>query len=429
VTNQEAASIDNNKTVNFNRRGEYGSAMNALFLFANASIQGTATLLSAMKSPAVQKMIAGVVAAGFAQEMLAALIFPAPDDKDDKDKSGLSGYDQIKEWEKQGNMIIPYGSRPGDYWKLPMPYGYSFFHNIGRLSAAYLRGAPEETGKPVTAARTIAKLTASLGQNFLPVSLIPTIGQPFLEVATNTNWQGNKIMPDKFPGDKTPDAYRQFESVSVLSPPIAQALNSMTGGDAYQAGEIDISPESIDHVVSFFMGGALNKVGELISTGTKLGKEALGLAAEDPQMTAANIPFIRRVVGSASPWQLKDITYRRIDEVDTVNKRVDGALDDLKAARDPADKAAIRVSLQRLRKENRAILGLDKEATAMQRQLGKMRKERLAILGSNQPAATKRERTAKLREREQQQMVRFNRLYFNALRRDQAKPQALAPAA
>ncbi|EOS6249820.1 LPD5 domain-containing protein, partial [Escherichia coli] len=42
LSRQQAASLAKNMTVNFNRRGEQGALMNSLYMFANASIQGTA---------------------------------------------------------------------------------------------------------------------------------------------------------------------------------------------------------------------------------------------------------------------------------------------------------------------------------------------------------------------------------------------------
>ncbi|EHQ5579927.1 hypothetical protein KUU88_004670, partial [Escherichia coli] len=45
LSRQQAASLAKNMTVNFNRRGEQGMLMNSLYMFANASIQGTANLV------------------------------------------------------------------------------------------------------------------------------------------------------------------------------------------------------------------------------------------------------------------------------------------------------------------------------------------------------------------------------------------------
>jgi hypothetical protein len=153
VAAPRAASVAKNLTVNFSRRGEAGAALNALYMFYNASVQGTAVMASALRSPKVRKLVYAVVAMGAAQE-LAGMMIPPPDD--DKDGLGMSMYDRIPEWVKQRNIIVPYGPDPGDFVTIRMPYGYNLFHNIGRLTVAWLRGAREMTGRPVTLAETLA---------------------------------------------------------------------------------------------------------------------------------------------------------------------------------------------------------------------------------------------------------------------------------
>lgn len=48
LSRAQAASLAKNMTVNFNRRGEMGTTLNALYMFANASVQGTANMLRAL---------------------------------------------------------------------------------------------------------------------------------------------------------------------------------------------------------------------------------------------------------------------------------------------------------------------------------------------------------------------------------------------
>ena len=50
MTEPDAASLAKNLTVNFNRKGELGPAMNALYMFANAGVQGSARILGALKN-------------------------------------------------------------------------------------------------------------------------------------------------------------------------------------------------------------------------------------------------------------------------------------------------------------------------------------------------------------------------------------------
>ena len=73
-TPARAAQAARNVTVNFAKTGEYGRILNSMYLFYNASIQGTfAALQAATKSRKVRTMWAGIIAYGLMQDQLAAL--------------------------------------------------------------------------------------------------------------------------------------------------------------------------------------------------------------------------------------------------------------------------------------------------------------------------------------------------------------------
>ena len=51
ISKKQASSLAKNLTVNFNRKGEWGNTVNSLYMFANASVQGTANMLRAVATP------------------------------------------------------------------------------------------------------------------------------------------------------------------------------------------------------------------------------------------------------------------------------------------------------------------------------------------------------------------------------------------
>ncbi|MCK4881482.1 MAG: hypothetical protein KAS92_00500, partial [Candidatus Omnitrophica bacterium] len=62
ISEAKAARIAKELTVNFNRKGNAGQAINALYLFYNASIQGSARIIvAAAKSPKIRKLILSTV--------------------------------------------------------------------------------------------------------------------------------------------------------------------------------------------------------------------------------------------------------------------------------------------------------------------------------------------------------------------------------
>ena len=93
---RRAADIARNLTVNFSQKGEKGAALNSLYLFFNASVQGTVRLFQAMfQRPTgkkgftrVQKIAGGIMMFSFTQAILNAML--AGDDED-----GVNRYRQI----------------------------------------------------------------------------------------------------------------------------------------------------------------------------------------------------------------------------------------------------------------------------------------------------------------------------------------------
>jgi len=121
VSRKKAAELAKNLTVNFNRKGEIGQTMNALYMFFNASVQGTMTFARAIGTlkevdgkktlNAAQKVGLAAAAAAFG---LAALNREMAGEDDD----GENWYDKVPDWVKERNIVIMksmVGGEPGEY--------------------------------------------------------------------------------------------------------------------------------------------------------------------------------------------------------------------------------------------------------------------------------------------------------------------------
>lgn len=359
MSKQAAASLAKNLTVNFNRRGTFGPAMNAAYLFYNASVQGTVRLLTALRSKRARRLLYGVMASGAAVEMLNAMVSGYDDDEE-------SYYDKIPHYEKERNLII---MMPGSkqYVKIPLPYGYNVFWEGGRTAAEIARRG----GKSWQESAFNLFLTAA--NSFNPVggadSLInlvaPTVMDPIVDLEMNEDFTGAPIMPEQNPFDSPePDHNRYFSSVEPHWKEVAHTLNKLSGGDDVVPGSVSVSPETLEYLFGYTVGGA----GRFVE---RVGGLPAKLVDPDHETTVNDFPFARRMVGEVSPWLDKGLYYDRIAQVD---QAIDYTKDYLE--REQFDQAA------GFAERNEKILELEPVMKAAQKEMRKIRKARRANEGA-----------------------------------------------
>lgn len=310
MSKQQAARLAKNLTVNFNKKGSVGPALNALYLFYNASVQGSMRFITAMKSPRVQKIMAATAVFGFT---LAAMNRANAGDDDD----GENRYDKIPDWEKARNLIFFIPGGDGKYVKIPMPYTY----NLPFLAGSQMEAMVNGKGKPIDAAANLvnAMLTAfnPLGEidvqadSALQSAKIatPTALDPFLDILANRNFFGAPIAPEVSPFDKVPDpdSQRYFASTNPGAIWLANKLNSLTGGDALRPGAIDVSPASMVYLFDYLTGGTGGFV-ERSAT-------ALMLTAKGEEVPTHKIPFYRVFAGELNDARIGQTYYAARDDV------------------------------------------------------------------------------------------------------------------
>ena len=279
-TIDEAARLAKNLTVNFNKKGNWGVAINSLYLFANAGIQGSARILTALKYPRVRKIVGGVVAASLGINEMNRVI-------NEKE------YKKIPDSVKDRNLIFMMPN--GNYLKIALPYGYNIFKILGDIGSEAIHGENNIS-------ESMKRIVIALNDSFNPLSsadllqtVSPTFLDPFVQISTNKNWFGSKIKPDQPQfGPKKRESSLYFSSVRPGSKAITEWLNDITGGSEIEKGFIDISPEIVDYVLDFLGGGAGQTVVNTVTGGVGLFKGEL------PDVS--NIPFVRKVVGTPSEF-------------------------------------------------------------------------------------------------------------------------------
>lgn len=328
VSQDKAADLAKNLTVNFNRRGEVGTTLNAVYMFANASIQGTANFVRTMGSlngkkgdklwsrlNMAQKIAVGMMAGAYG---LAILNRMGADDDDD----GENFYDKIPQYVKERNIVIMkslFGGASDEYWKIPLPYGYNIFHNIGTsLEAVTIGGKPVMENAANLALATLGSFSpigfqeSQTGEGLILKNITPTIMKPVVELALNENFAGQSIYNENFPfGTPKPDSSLGRRTTPAGYKQIAEFLNDVSGGSQWRSGAIDINPDVMRYLVDYATGGAgafaLSKVPDNFYN-----------LAVDVDNDWSRVAFVSKVAGKVTPYADQEKFYQRRDEINQI---------------------------------------------------------------------------------------------------------------
>ena len=316
VSRAKAAQFAKNITVNFNKQGEWGAAMNATYLFFNASVQGTARLgrsLTKMK-PAVapdgstrkwreratnaQKAAIGLVVLNGMLTLLAQA-------GSDEDEDGELFYNKIPDYIKERNLII---MRPDgqNYWKIPMPYGYNIFANIGTAAVETAAGhkTPMEATMFLAGSTINAFAPISFGQSEDLVtkgvkSLVPTAMKPLVDVAVNETYFGGPVKAEQYPfGTPKPNSSMSFRSPEEIKQ-FFSWMNEATGGSSVVPGTLDINPDGYWYILEYYMGG----IGKFIDRSIETTRKVASATEETPiDLDFNDVPMARIIYGEPSKY-------------------------------------------------------------------------------------------------------------------------------
>jgi len=301
MSKEKAAQVAKGITVNFNKKGEWGTTMNTFYLFFNATIQGNARIAASFaKSKKTRAIMAGMVGMAVTQGLVNYMI--APDE-----------WEKMNKWEKDNYMIL---MRPdGTLFKLKVPYGYNILHVMGQTAADLIyQGSMQGAGfKNLDYMEAAGRVFGAASDAFSPFgdgslfqAMSPTVLDPIVQIAENKKFHGGPISPKKWGDTESADFmnYWSKNPPSWVSRAITYGLAMATGGkhykgvrtdskgnlvDHYIPGWIDINPNTLDHVFEFMTGG----VGKFISRSVDLGINV----AVGEKTPAKEIPFIRQFYG------------------------------------------------------------------------------------------------------------------------------------
>jgi len=260
LSEDKAASIAKNLTVNFNRKGKLSPTLGALYAFFNSAVQGTTRLGETLAGPAGKKIIAGGITVGVFQALALAL---AGFDDDDPPT-----------FLKDKNLIIPTGD--GKYVVIPMPLGFNVIPGVGRISTEYvlgkmglISGSKDLSKKAIDLAGLVINSFNPLGGGTLGQVITPTIADPIVSIETNKDAFGRPISRQDRATAPTPGYTRSRDNASFFSQQLAEYLNLASGGTKYKKGELSPTADQIDYLIGQATGGVgreVQKVSETIKS-------------------------------------------------------------------------------------------------------------------------------------------------------------------
>ena len=408
VSRAKAAQFAKNITVNFNKHGEYGQIANQLYLFFNASVQGTARLgrsLVTLKPPkapdgssrewyqrinTAQKMAAGLT-------VFSAMLAQVGRAMSDEDEDGTLYWDKIPDYVKERNLVVMFDGK--NYFKIPLPYGFNMFANLGTGMVDLAAGAKswDETGWFLANSFLSSFSPISYGQSrdlytYGTKAIVPTAFKPAVEVAMNESYFGGPVYAKQLPfGAAKPESHMSFKSPRMVQS-FFELMNDATGGSAQVPGAVDINPDKFWHIFDYFVGGAGQFVGRTVSTA----REAVVKATNDELEVSFNdIPLMRKIYGEPSKYyDMEKFKDREVEITQLMREAKDP-----KARRNDPDRY-------------KGIGSLDRALKAVNKRLKLIRKAKRDAKDIKD-YAERQIRIQYLMDEERKLIMRFNKAYDN----------------
>jgi hypothetical protein len=408
----DAASIAKNLTTNFNRKGEWGSAMNTMYLFFNAGVQGSVKTLKNLRSPYVMAAMAGL------SGMAAGLAFMGAGVGGDDD-DGEAYWDKIPQFEKERNLIImlPPGEgmmvkgeskvgKNGRYLKLPIQYGINVFSTLGyqiadlaRYTQNHSRGA-----SPAKAATNMVSVTFGsfnpFGGGFNPskpaevaLAVSPSIVDLGVQALMGVNSFGTPVAPRKY-DDVKPDAENFGPGMAgTWEQRLARWLSESTGGDRAVGGAIDVSPGSVRNIVRNLTGG----------TGDFLTSVFVNIPSKmwspEGEVGPRDVPVLKAFYGEVDDVTDSKLFYERKAEV-------------LEAAKQASDRQKLGIEVE-YDPESKGLQSLGNAAKSYTKKMTQLRKQELKVAEDSSLTEAQKNSERKAIQKERAQIAsEFNALYY-----------------
>lgn len=281
MSRRQAAEMAKVSTVNFNKMGTGGPIINGLYMFSNASIQGSVKMLRAFKNPKVA--LATTMAVGSA--VLAANNW--------NDKVDPEWRNKIRSWDRINNLVIAVPSKDGSFKYITIPVSWG----IKPIKVTTETLFDKVGGEDVDVRQAVGNIFASVIEGYNPIggsdlmsAITPTILDLPVDIARNKAWHGGTIKPD---WDKYAPASTQY--YSGLRDTIAGRMFISASRQLADKKIMEVSPADIHYAYTTLIGGTGRLVSGMVDTGAR---------ATKGEFEPAQTPFINRFYRSIDEEQI-----------------------------------------------------------------------------------------------------------------------------
>ncbi len=231
-------------------------------------------------------------------------------------------WEKIPEFIKERSIVIPTGK--DSYLSLPMPLGFQFLPNIGRLAVEMAVYKDKTAGKQMVALfQVLADAFNPMGGSSPPMQIAaPTVLDPFVALAQNKDWTGKPIfIENRNSLDPKPGLQRSKDSATPWAKGVAEAINAITGGTKYTPGGWSPTPDQIDFVIGQLTGGIGREAGKVAATATA--------PFTGEELPPYKIPLVGRLYGSTDGHSgQSEKFYENITKANEVENEIKGRVRD-----------------------------------------------------------------------------------------------------
>ncbi|MBQ9077394.1 MAG: hypothetical protein IJY31_06080 [Muribaculaceae bacterium] len=298
-----ARSINDAKevTLNFNRKGsgEYGAKwMRFLYVFFNACMQSISNAGRLVKNNPIKASIAmsTFAGAGFLLPMASCLLAAITGGDDDDDS-----YWDLPEWTRRNNLVF-YIPTPGKFLTIPISHELRPFYGMGEIAFSIMCGKETiEDGiwKAIEGFSGLLPFDFTGNGGDAVVNFSPSLAQPAVQAARNTDYFGKPIYKDTPWNKNEPEWTKAYKGTSPtlvdMTRKLSEAVSTTDGYGVVSYPEHwytgDINPAVVEHLLESYTGGLGKAVNGFAKT--------VSMIRNEDVRELRNVPVARKFLQSA----------------------------------------------------------------------------------------------------------------------------------